>query len=105
MLKNGRLYGLSQRGNFFCINTETGKTEWTDAQGGRGGFGSIVDAGPVLLALTSKSQLTAFEPSDKQYTELATIKVSDKQTYAYPVVSGNRLFVKDQDSLSLLTIE
>jgi outer membrane protein assembly factor BamB len=105
VLKNGLLFGLSQRGNLFCINAKTGKTAWTDPEGGRGGFGSIVDAGPVLLALTAKSQLTAFEPSDKQYTEVATMKISDKQTYAYPVVSGNRLFVKDQDSLSLLTIE
>jgi len=105
VLKNGLLFGLSQRGNFFCINAETGKTAWTDPEGGRGGFGSIVDTGPVLLALTSKAQLTAFEPSEKQYTEVATLKVSDKQTYAYPVVAGNRLFLKDQDSLSLLTIE
>jgi outer membrane protein assembly factor BamB len=105
VLKNGLLFGLSQRGNFFCINAETGKTAWADPLGGRGGFGSIIDAGSVLLALTSKSQLTAFEPSDKHYTELANIKVSDKQTYAYPVVSGKRLFVKDQDSIALLTLE
>jgi len=105
VLKNGLLFGLSQRGNIFCINAETGKTVWTDPEGGRGGFGSIVDTGPVLLALTSKSQLTAFEPSEKQYTEVATLKVSDKPTYAYQVVAGNRLFVKDQDSVSLLTLE
>jgi outer membrane protein assembly factor BamB len=104
VLKNGLLFGLSQRGNFFCLNAGTGKTAWTDPQGGRGGFGSIVDAGPVLLALTSKGQLTAFEPSDSQYTELANIKVSDKQTYAYPVMTANRLFVKDQDSVTLWTI-
>jgi outer membrane protein assembly factor BamB len=104
VLKNGLLFGLSQRGNFFCINAETGKTAWADPLGGRGGFGSIVDAGPVLLALTSKSQLTAFEPSDKQYTELASLKVSEKPIYAYPVVAGNRLFVKDQDSVTLWTV-
>ena len=104
VLKDGLLFGLSQRGNFFCINTQTGKTAWTDPQGGRGGFGSIVDAGPVLLALTSKSQLVAFEPTDKQYDEVASIKVSDKPTYSYPIVAGNRLFVKDQDSLSLMTL-
>lgn len=105
VLKNGLLFGLSQRGNFFCINAESGKTLWSDPSGGRGGFGSLVDAGPVLLGLTSKGQLTAFEPSDKQYNELTSLKVSDKQTYAYPVLAGNRLFVKDQDSVTLLAIE
>jgi outer membrane protein assembly factor BamB len=104
VLKNGLLFGLSQRGNLFCVNASTGKTAWTDPQGGRGGFGSIVDAGPVLLALTSKGQLTVFEPSETQYTELASLKVSDKQTYAYPVMAPGRLFVKDQDSVTLWTI-
>lgn len=105
VLKNGLLFGLSQRGNFFCVSAETGKTAWTDSQGGRGGFGSIVDAGPVLVALTSKSQLTAFEPTDKQYTEVASLKVSDKQTYAYPILAGNRLFIKDQDSVTSWSLE
>jgi outer membrane protein assembly factor BamB len=105
VLKNGLLFGLSQRGNFFCINAETGKTAWSDPVGGRGGFGSVVDAGSILLALNSKSQLTAFEPSDKEYNEVASLKLSDKQTYAYPVLAGNRLFVKDQDSVALMAIE
>jgi outer membrane protein assembly factor BamB len=105
ILKNNLLFGLSQRGNFFCINAETGKTAWTDPTGGRGGFGEIVDAGPVLLALTAKSELTVFEPSEKQYNELASIKAAAKQTYAYPVLAGNRLFVKDQDSITLWTLD
>ena len=105
VLKGGLLFGLSQRGNFFCLNAQTGKTAWTDSTGGRGQFGSVVDAGSVLLGLTSKSTLVAFEPSDKEYTELANIKVADKQTYAYPVLAGNRLFIKDQDSLTLWTID
>jgi outer membrane protein assembly factor BamB len=105
VLKSGLIFGLSQKGSFFCINAQTGKTVWSEATGGRGGFGTVVDAGPVLLALNAKSQLTAFEPTEKEYTELASIKVAEKQTYAYPVVSGNRLFIRDQDSVALLSIE
>ena len=58
-----------------------------------------------MLALTPSSELIAFEPGDKGYKELARIKVSDTQTHAYPVVSGNRLFIKDKDSVTLWTIE
>ncbi len=101
VLKNGLLFGLTQRGSFVCVNAKTGQTLWTDPTGNRGGFGSIVDAGSVLLALTPRSQLIVFEPSDKAYTEVASIKVADKQTYAYPVLAGNRLYVEDQDSLTL----
>ncbi len=130
VLKNGLLFGLSSGGNFFCLDVQTGKTLWTapftppaagtEAQGpgqgmggmrgGRGmgrssGFGSIVDAGSVLLSLTPASQLVAFQPSEKAFTELARIKVADSQVYAYPIVSGNRLFVKDQDAVTLWTID
>ena len=105
VLKNGLLFALSDKGNFYCVNAQTGQTAWTDATGGRGGFGSIVDAGAVLLGLTPKSQLIVFEPSDKEYKELASIKVADKPVNAHPVVAGNRLFVKDQDSVTLWTVE
>lgn len=74
-------------------------------RGGGDGYGSIVDAGSVLLALTPASQLVAFEPSEKGFKELARIKVADTATYAYPVVSGNRIFVKDQNSVTLWTVE
>src|SRR5262249_6870608 len=64
VLKNGLLYGISGTDKLFCINTETGKTAWSTALGGGGasggagggrgmgrtGYGSVVDAGSVLLA-------------------------------------------------------
>jgi len=31
--------------------------------------------------------------------------VAETPVYAFPVVSGNRIFIKDQESLTLLTIE
>jgi outer membrane protein assembly factor BamB len=73
--------------------------------GGGSGYGSIVDGGSVLLTLTPSSELLAFQPSDKSYTELARIKVADTPTHAYPVVSKNRIFIKDKDSLTLWTID
>jgi outer membrane protein assembly factor BamB len=121
VLKNGLLFGFSAANDFFCLDAKDGKTAWTapsapaaaaDAPGGgggrggrgRGGFGSIVDAGSVLLALTPSSELIAFEPSAKAYTELARIKISETPTHAYPVASGNRLFIKDQDAVTLWTV-
>lgn len=73
--------------------------------GGPRGDGSIVGAGSVLLALTPASQLIVFAPGDKQYTERARIKVAQTPTYAVSVASGNRLFIKDHDSVILWTVE
>jgi outer membrane protein assembly factor BamB len=133
VLKGGLLFGLSQGNKFFCINMQDGKTAWTaDApqaagggrrggppgggggrrggrgmggMGGGGGFGEIVDAGPVLLALNPSMQLVVIQPTDKEFKQLASYKVADTPTYSYPVASGNRVYIKDQDSVTLWTIE
>lgn len=106
VLKNGLLFGLSGRGNFYCLNAQTGQTAWTDTtQQDNRGFGSILDAGSVLVALAPKSELIVFKPSDKEYSELARIKVAETQTYAHPVLAGNRVFVKDKDAVTMGMIE
>jgi outer membrane protein assembly factor BamB len=104
VLKGGQIYGLSQKSVIFCLDAKDGKTLWTTELGGRG-FGSIVDAGSALLALTPKGELLVFEPSDKEYKKLATYKVADSETYAYPVPAGKGVFVKEKDSLSLWNID
>jgi outer membrane protein assembly factor BamB len=106
VLIDGLLFGLSNRGKLFCINTKTGQTAWTNETSlDRKGFGAIVHAGSTLLALSSNSELVTFAPSDKQFTELARIKVADTSTYAHPVIAGNRIFVKDQDAVTMWTIK
>jgi outer membrane protein assembly factor BamB len=106
VLQDGLLFGLSNSGLFFCLNAQTGQTAWVDeTPRDRGGFGPLVNAGSVLLALPSSAELIAFKPSDKKYEELARIKVAEGSTYAFPVIAGNRVYVKDQDSLALLVIE
>jgi outer membrane protein assembly factor BamB len=72
---------------------------------GGGGFGTVVDAGPVLIGLNSTANLVVFEPSKTEFKELKNYKVSDGQTYAYPVISGNRIYIKDQVSVAMFTIE
>lgn len=106
VLKDDLLFGLSNRGNLFCVNSQTGQTAWIDpTQRDRGGFTSIVDTGSVLMALPSNSELIAFKPNDKEYTELARIKVSDTPIYAHPVIAGNRIFIKDQETVTMWTID
>jgi outer membrane protein assembly factor BamB len=130
VLKDGLVYGLSNSDVLFCIRAQSGETAWTAPLGAareqpaqspappspgggrrgrggrnRGGYGSVVDAGSVMFALTPAANLIVFEPSDKGFNQLATYKVADSETYAYPVVSDTRIFVKDQDSVTLWSIE
>jgi outer membrane protein assembly factor BamB len=71
--------------------------------GGGDGYGSVVDGGSVLVALTPSTQLVVFEPNAKEFKQIAKYKVANSPTYSYPVLSGNRIFVKDRDALTLWT--
>lgn len=105
VLKDGLLFGLTDKGNLFCLNAKTGQTAWTDATKRGGAFAAVLDAGSVLLALPSNSELIVFKPGDKQYDEVARIKVAESATYAHPLVAGNRIFVRDLDTVALLMIQ
>ena len=59
----------------------------------------------VLFALTPAGRLTVFEPSKEKLNRLASYKVAEGKTYAYPVIAGKRIFIKDSDSVTLWTIE
>lgn len=103
VLKDGLLYGFSARNRLFCINARTGQTAWVDEtpRGGRGGFAAIVDAGSVLMVMPNGPDLFVFKPSDAGYQEVAKFTVSGPETYAHPVVSGKRLFIRDRETVAL----
>ena len=104
-MRDGLLFGVSPRKNFFCVDVKTGEQLWKD-DAERGQCGSIIDAGSVLLALTSDKELVAFRPSAKSYMEVAKYRVADSETWAVPIIAGNRIYVKDKSgALTLWTIE
>ena len=104
VLKDGFLYGLSDGRKLFCMNAKTGQTAWIDAKL-HNDFGTIVDAGSVIIALPQTSNLVVFKPDEKAYTEVATIKVAETPTYSYPVIAGNKIFIKDKESLAMMILK
>jgi outer membrane protein assembly factor BamB len=106
VLKDNVLYGYSNTGSLFCIDAATGKTAWTDAiKHDRSGFAAILDVGPVIMALPSSSELIVYKALKEEYSELAKIKIADLPTYATPVVAGNRIFIKDEKTITLWQIK
>jgi outer membrane protein assembly factor BamB len=101
-LKDGFLYALSNQGRLFCINASNGQTAWAD-QTAYQNFGSIIDAGSVIVALSSNSNMVVLKPDGKAFSQIAMLKVSDNSIYAHPILSGNRIFIKDNESLTLYT--
>ena len=99
IVHNGLIFGISNRGNLYCLDEKSGTLKWTGKESLGRGFGSIVDAGSVLIALAPAGELRVINPSDKEYSEVAKIKVADTETYAHPVLANNRLLIKDKESV------
>lgn len=102
ILKEGKLFGLSQRGNFYCLDAQTGRLLWLD-ETRYSGFGALLDAGPVLLAMTERAGLLVFPPSGEGLKPIAKYEVSADPVYATPVVVGSRFYIKEANTLSLWT--
>ena len=114
VVKDGLMFGLSERNEVFCIDIQDGKKLWSQQLSGgggggggrgRGGYGTIVAAGPVLFALTPAAQLVVFKPDREGFKELASYKVADGNTYAYPVVTSAGVYIKDRDSVTFWTFQ
>lgn len=98
VIRDGHLYGINERGYLFCINTVKGNLAWADTVRHRD-FGSIIDAGEVLVALSGTSNMVVYKPDPARYSEVAMIKVAETPVYAHPVLSGNAIYIKDQETL------
>ena len=53
------------------------------------------------MGLTPESVLKVFEPSAKEYKEIASYAVADNAVYAHPVPAKNGIYVKDQNAVIL----
>lgn len=104
VLKNDLLFGYSSSGNLFCLDAGTGETAWSDTvKHDRSGFAALLDVGPAILALPSSSELIVIKPVGNGYSELGKISVAGLPTYAHPVFSGSRVFIRDEKTVALLT--
>ncbi|HEX8492050.1 MAG TPA: PQQ-binding-like beta-propeller repeat protein [Pyrinomonadaceae bacterium] len=105
VLQGNLLFGLSARkkGQFFCIDAETGKTLW-QSPGRMGENAAIINTGTVLLLLTNDANLIVLPPSGKEYAPLAQYTVASSPTWAHPIVAGNRILVKDETTLASLSV-
>ncbi|MFC1764449.1 PQQ-binding-like beta-propeller repeat protein [Planctomycetota bacterium] len=106
VLRDGLLFGLTESNKLFCLNAKTGKTTWTDtATRGSRSFGAIVSTDACLFLLTNASELIAFKPDGEAYSEIAHYSIAETQTIAHPVITGKRIYIKAEETLTLWTIE
>jgi outer membrane protein assembly factor BamB len=97
VLVDGYMYGFSNA-ILTCIEFETGKVMWKDRSVGKG---CLTYADGRLFLLGEGNTVGLAEASPQGYKEVSRFSIPDsgKPSWAYPVVCGNRLYIRNQDSL------
>ena len=102
---NGVLFGLSHlnSGQYFALDLETGKVLWT-SDPRQGEHAAIARAGNTIFSLEQDGELVVIRFNRAKFDPIARYEVAKSETWAQPVISGNRIFVKDVSNLTLWTI-
>lgn len=99
------LYGLStkQRGQFYAIDAKTGQVLWLGMPREADNT-ALVKAGRLLFLLNDDAELIVARANRKVFDPIARYTVAESATWAQPTISGERIFIKDVNRLTLWTL-
>jgi outer membrane protein assembly factor BamB len=89
-------------GQYFAVDAKTGKTLWV-SEARQGGNAAIVKAGNFVFSLEDDGELVVLRSGAAAFEPVRRYKLAETETWTQPVISGNRVFVKDVSSLALWT--
>jgi outer membrane protein assembly factor BamB len=98
VLVDGYLYGFNNS-ILSCLKFLTGETMWRHRSVGKG---SLTYAEGHLYLLGEDNVVGLAEAAPAAYRETGRFKIADKglPSWAHPVVSGGRLYIRNQDTLA-----
>jgi outer membrane protein assembly factor BamB len=102
VLVGKHLYGFSDtKKGWICQDFETGKVLWHEAGIGKGSI-SFADGLLYLRSEDGKGTVAIIEPSAEGYKEVSRFDPPDRSemhSWPHPVISGGRLYLRDQGVL------
>jgi outer membrane protein assembly factor BamB len=98
------LYGLSHRnsGQYFALDAATGRVLWL-GEPREATNTAVVKAGDSMFLLNDDAELIVARGSRSALEIIKRYTVAESATWAQPAISGSRIFVKDQSSITLWT--
>lgn len=91
IVHEGFVYGLD--GSIMtCIDLQTGEHRW---KAGRYGYGQLILVNSLLLVQLESGEVALVEPSPTAHREMTRFEAISGRTWNYPVVSGQRLLVRN----------
>jgi outer membrane protein assembly factor BamB len=112
ILVDGYLYGHSDGGGWVCQNFKTGEEVWAEKKAL--GKGAVTYADGMLYCLAENNGTVALvEASPKGWKEHGRFKLDPQTTqrspqghiWTHPVVTGGRLYLRDQELLSCYDVK
>jgi len=111
VLVDGRVYGFDlkdpqsrldrpSRGEFRCIDFDTGRILWSTNKVGQA---NIIVADDKLILLTDSGELILSKPGTEEYTELARVQVfRDENCWTYPALHRGCIYLRTQTRAACL---
>jgi outer membrane protein assembly factor BamB len=101
VLVDDHVYGFDNE-ILTCLDWRTGERKWRHRSMGKG---ALTAADGLLYVLTERGTLVLIEANPERYVERAKMFVETaKSSWAYPVISGGRLYVRIHDQLRCFDI-
>ena len=106
VLTGDTLFGMSHlsAGQFFALDASSGATLWR-TEGREATNSAVVMADDLLFLLNNDGDLVVARTTRTGFTQVTRYEVSDSTTWAQPTISGNRVFIKDESSVTLWTVD
>ncbi len=103
VLVDGYLYGF-HNSILTCLEFATGKMQWRDRSVGKG---TLTYADGHLYLQSEDNVVGLAEANPAAYKEKGRFRIKDQgyPSWAHPVVSGGRLYIRDQGSVSAYNIK
>jgi len=100
------LYGLSHlnRGEYFALDLDTGKVLWK-SEPRQAEHAALSTTGKTIFSLEDDGELVVVRPSRTGFEPIARYQLANSSTWGQPVISGNRVFVRDVTTLALFTFD
>lgn len=100
------LFGMSNRnsGQYVGADVKTGKTLWM-SPGRQSVNAAVGKLGDLFYSLEEDGELAVVKRNPAAFELVKKYKVADGQTWAEASLSGNRIFVKDLNTVTLWTLK
>ncbi len=99
IVKVGEYMYSSSAGPLMCMEFKTGKIMWQSRSAGKG---ALCVADGMLYILGEGHEMALAEVNPEAYVEHGKFKVQShgRPSWAHPIVTGGRLYIRDQESLT-----